>query len=97
MMALLPEQVRTGKRVCEYPPALPAGSMLSTEGALPYAWLTHDLSRSGVIGDSTAATPAMGERLLASLADGWATLIDELHRFHNPASGHPARGSERSC
>ena len=96
MMALLPDQVRLDKRVCEYPPMLPAGSMLSIEGALPYAWLTEDLSRSGVIGDATAATLAMGEHLLDSLADGWAALIAELHQFQNPASGNPARGSERS-
>ena len=96
MMALLPDQVRLDKRVCEYPPMLPAGSMLSIEGALPYAWLTDDLSRSGVIGDATAATLAMGEHLLDSLADGWAALIAELHQFQNPASGNPARGSERS-
>ena len=95
MMALLPDQVRLDKRVCEYPPMLPAGSMLSIEGALPYAWLTDDLSRSGVIGDATAATLAMGEHLLDSLADGWAALIAELHQFQNPASGNPARGSER--
>jgi creatinine amidohydrolase len=85
MMALLPDQVRMDKRVCEYPPPLPAGSMLSIEGALPYAWLTDDLSHSGVIGDATAATPEMGQRLLGSLAEGWAALIAELHRFRNPA------------
>ncbi|MBC7780083.1 MAG: creatininase family protein [Proteobacteria bacterium] len=84
MMALLPEQVRSHRLVREYPPPLPGGSMLSLEGALPYAWLTHDLSRSGVIGDATAATPALGALLLDSLATGWATLIAELHRFRHP-------------
>ena len=84
MMALLPGQVRIDRRVCEYPPALPAGSLLSAEGRLPYAWVTRDLSRSGVIGDATAATADMGRALLDSLADGWARLLGELHRFRQP-------------
>jgi creatinine amidohydrolase len=95
MMALLPDQVRADRRVCEYPPPLPAGSLLSTEGALPYAWLTHDLSRSGVVGDATAATPEIGARLLDALAGGWARLVEELHRFHNPAAALADPGSER--
>jgi creatinine amidohydrolase len=84
LMALLPDQVRSDKLLCEYPPQLPAGSLLSMEGRLPYAWLTHDLTQSGVVGDATAATPAMGASLLASLAAGWARLIPELHQFKHP-------------
>ena len=85
MMALLPQQVHPGRRVAEYPPALPEGSLLSLEGRLPRAWLTHDISRSGVIGDPGPATPAMGHTLLDSLAAGWRQLITELHAFRPPA------------
>jgi creatinine amidohydrolase len=84
LMALLPDQVRADKLLCEYPPQLPAGSLLSMEGRLPYAWLTHDLTKSGVIGDATAATPEMGKSMLASLAAGWAKLIPQLHQFSHP-------------
>ena len=84
LMALLPEQVKHDKLICEYPPQPPVGSLLSMEGRLTFAWLTHDLTRSGVIGDATAASPAMGALLLDSLAAGWARLIPELHRFTHP-------------
>ncbi len=60
------------------------GERHGTQGS---AWLTHDLTVSGVIGDATLATPTMGERLLESLADGWVRLIRELHEFRQPAAG----------
>jgi len=91
MMALLPDQVRAERRVAEYPPALPAGSLLTLEGRLPYAWLTHDISASGVIGDPRPATPRMGEALLASLAAGWRALIADLHAFRSPTPSGPDR------
>ena len=56
------------------------------EGALPFAWLTHDLTESGALGDATAATEAIGAELLESLAAGWAKLIAELHAFRQPAT-----------
>ena len=40
-----------------------------------------------MIVDATLATPAVGERLLDSLADGWARLIGDLYRFRQPAAG----------
>lgn len=86
MMALLPDQVRADRRVAEYPPALPAGSLLSLEGRLPYAWLTHDISASGVIGDPHPATPQMGAVLLESLARGWRQVIADLHAFRPPSA-----------
>ncbi|MFN7751311.1 MAG: creatininase family protein [Pseudomonadota bacterium] len=90
MMALLPDQVHPERRVAEYPPALPEGSLLSLEGRLPRAWLTHDISVSGVIGDPRPATPEMGAALLASLASGWCRLIAELHAFRPPVPNPPA-------
>jgi creatinine amidohydrolase len=60
--------------------------MLSMEGALPFAWLTHDLTESGALGDATAASEAIGAELLESLATGWARLIQEIHSFKQPAT-----------
>ncbi len=85
LMALLPETVRMERAVTEYPRGLPAGGLLSMEGALPFAWLTADLTRSGVLGDPTLATPEKGARLLDSLADGWARTLADIHRFVQPA------------
>ncbi len=84
MLAILPTQVQMQRAVCEYPHNLPQNSLLSMEGALPFAWVTRDLSRSGVLGDATAATAEKGDRILASLANGWAQVIQDVHEFRQP-------------
>jgi len=91
LLALLPETVRMADAVTEYPHGVPASGPISMEGERPgtqgFAWLTHDLTVSGVIGDATLASPAMGERLLDSLAEGWVGLIRDLHTFRQPNAG----------
>lgn len=89
MLALLPEQVDMTKAVCEWPPPFRSGSLLSLEGQLPVAWTMKDLSRSGVLGDATAATVEKGEAILASLVSGWVKVFEEIYRFNGlrPESG----------
>jgi len=84
MLALAPQTVRMDRARAEWPRNLPAEGLLSMEGARSFAWLTHDLTESGVLGDPCAATPEKGAELLDSLADGWVRLIGELHRFQQP-------------
>ncbi|MEM8638419.1 MAG: creatininase family protein [Cyanobacteria bacterium P01_G01_bin.54] len=84
MLTLLPEQVKPAKAVREYPPQTSNTQLLSLEGKLPFAWTTDELSRSGVIGDATAATVEKGDRLLASLAQGWVQVIEEIYHFVPP-------------
>jgi creatinine amidohydrolase len=86
MLALLPDIVKMDKAVREYPQNLPEDSLLEMEGKLPFAWLTNEISTSGVIGDATAATKEKGELILESLADGWVTVIKDVHRFRQPRS-----------
>jgi creatinine amidohydrolase len=81
MLALLPEQVKMDLAVKEYPKNLPQDSLLSMEGKLPFAWLTKEVSISGVMGDATIATLAKGEKILASLADGWVSVIQDVYEF----------------
>ena len=50
----------------------------SLEGAAPCAWLTQDLSKSGVIGDSTRANPSLGRDLEKALVDHWVELFSSL-------------------
>ena len=83
MLSLLPEQVKMELAVTEYPP-IPEDSLLDLEGKLPFAWLTKELSISGVIGDATTATPAKGDRILQSVADGWIEVIRDVYRFKQP-------------
>jgi creatinine amidohydrolase len=84
MLALLPDTVRMDRAVAEWPRGLPEDGLLDMEAARPFAWLTHDLSSSGVLGDATIATKAKGESLLASLAAGWVRLLGDIHRFRQP-------------
>lgn len=84
MLSLLPDQVDMKKAVKEYPPELPPDSRLSLEGKLPFAWMTRDLSHSGVIGDATIATPEKGDEIVESVAQGWVTVLEEIYRFEGP-------------
>ena len=54
------------------------------EGKRPFAWVTRDLSRSGVLGDPTAATKEKGDQLMESVANGWVDVIKDVHRFQQP-------------
>jgi creatinine amidohydrolase len=84
MLALLPDRVKMDRAVMEYPQGLPQDSLLSMEGMLPFAWITKDLSKSGVIGDATVATKEKGDRLLDSLALGWVQIIQDIYVFKQP-------------
>ena len=50
----------------------------SLEGAAPTAWLTSDLSSSGVIGDSRASSAECGEALESCLVSHWVNLFGSL-------------------
>ncbi len=50
----------------------------SLEGAAPCAWLTHDLSDSGVIGDSRGSNLDLGKALRKALVDHWTALFINL-------------------
>lgn len=84
MLSLLPDHVRMEAAVREYPAGLPKDSLLSMEGALPFAWATRDLTRSGVLGDATVATPEKGDRIFASLVEGWVQVIRDIYQFQPP-------------
>lgn len=84
MLSLLPEQVKMEQSVCEYPHNLPENSLLSMEGKLPFAWVTQDLTKTGVLGDATVATKEKGDRILASLVNSWVKVIEDLYQFKHP-------------
>ena len=84
MLSLLPEQVKMQDAVKEYPQNLPQDSLLDMEGKLPFAWLTRELSKSGVMGDATVATKDKGDRILESVAAGWVQVIKDIYRFQQP-------------
>ena len=61
---------------------------LSLEGAVPTAWLTDDLSVSGVLGDARAATVELGEKLVQHQVAALAEALIEIREFAFP----PLRG-----
>lgn len=87
MLSILPDQVHMDRAVKEYPPQLPPDSLLSMEGKLPFAWVTRDLSQSGVLGDATIASREKGDRLLDSVTAGWVQVIQDVYRFQQPQAG----------
>ncbi len=84
MLSLLGDRVKMERAVQEYPQGLPEDSLLSLEGKLPFAWLTKELSQSGVMGDATVATKEKGDRLLESVASGWVQVIKDVYKFRQP-------------
>lgn len=84
LLSLLPDQVKMNQAVCEYPQGLPENSLLSMEGNLPFAWVTRDLTQSGVLGDATVATREKGDRILESLVNSWVRVIEDLYKFRQP-------------
>jgi creatinine amidohydrolase len=84
MLAILPEQVKMEKALAEYPPEQSEGSLLSLEGKLPVAWVTRDISKSGVIGDATTATKEKGDRILESVSNGWLQVIQDIYKYRLP-------------
>jgi len=59
----------------------------SLEGAAPSAWLTHELSVSGVVGDPTGASAQLGSQLFEGLVTGWVNRLEALMRSDWPATG----------
>ena len=77
MLQLAPELVGPERPVdglLQEPP--PPG--WSLEGAVPEAWLTADLSRCGVVGDSRGASADLGAALEERLVAGWQRLLEAL-------------------
>lgn len=62
---------------------------LSLEGTVPTAWVTDDLSLSGVLGDATAADLDDGRRIVAHQSTCLAEALLEIKRFEFPALRQP--------
>lgn len=48
------------------------------------AWVTPDISKSEVIGDATTLTKEKGDRILESVANGWAQVIQDIYAYRQP-------------
>ncbi len=79
VMAVAPEQVNDAVLPCEFAGDVEDPARLRAEFApATYSWVTSDVSESGVMGDSSKATPEKGREWLAKGAEG---LADNILRF----------------
>jgi creatinine amidohydrolase len=69
---LAPDSIPEHLQRMKYPPF---------QGPLTFAWLTEDITPTGVLGDATAADPEKGERFLADAAAETADLLREIVNF----------------
>ena len=96
MLSLHPELVGEIRPIdgihCDGSPASPPTGW-SLEGAAPCAWLTTDLSSSGVIGDCSAASAEIGDSLEQALISHWQqrfrSLLDSDWPPVTPVAGAP--------
>ena len=77
MLHLAPDQVGPARPRDGYGQRMPPPGW-SLEGAVPTAWLTRDLSHSGVIGDASDASGELGADLHQRLQEGWVSLLRGL-------------------
>ncbi len=82
MLSIFPElvgmqKISDGDHLSPDSPATPPLGW-SLEGASPYAWLTKDLSDSGVIGDARQANKTLGKALEEALVEHWVELLTTL-------------------
>ena len=68
----------------------------SLEGAAPCAWMTSDVSSSGVIGDSRGASAELGAALEALLIRHWIQMLQSLVDSDWPPRSGAALGSSGS-
>jgi len=76
MLAMKPELVGEERPHNVFDGKIPEG--WSLEGDAPTAWLTEDLSSSGVVGDSRGSNKKLGENLKSLLVNHWYKLIKNL-------------------
>ena len=63
----------------------------SLEGAAPCAWLTNELSQSGVIGDSRGSNSKLGDDLRKVLVEHWFELFSNLLKSKWPPVENPRK------
>lgn len=76
LLAVAGQYVDMTKAKCEFPAHLTDPGQLRPEAApARYAWITRDVSQSGIMGDAMAATREKGERMVAHEAGRIAIAI----------------------
>jgi creatinine amidohydrolase len=81
LLAAAGRHVDFPKAVCEFPARISdPGEVRPVAAPALVAWVSKDLSKSGVMGDATAATVEKGERWIEQGASGYAAAIAQICR-----------------
>jgi creatinine amidohydrolase len=87
VLAAAARLVDMSKAACEFPARLEdPGEVRPVAAPALVAWISRDVSKSGVMGDATAATVEKGERWLEQGAQAIADAIAEICRQGRPPS-----------
>ena len=79
LLALAPHLVDLPAAVCEYSGRLSdPGELRAERAAATMAWITSDLSKSGILGDAPAGTAEKGRAWLDQTATAYAAAIGEI-------------------
>lgn len=83
IMAIAPDTVNSKRMIDETPDEMFEGDKyISLFGPINIGWATKDVSKSGVIGTPSLATPEKGERFLKYAVDKLAAIVSEIIKFH---------------
>jgi creatinine amidohydrolase len=85
LLAEAPQYVDAAAAVCEYPGSInDPGELRAERAPATMAWITSDLSKSGIIGDAPAGTAEQGRAWVEQAADDLAQAIAEAGRAERP-------------
>jgi len=84
LLAATPDLVHTDKYTSSYIRKVgEPGQLLPENAPATYAWLTRDISPTGVMGDPSPATEEKGHEWREAMAEGTAKVIEEMFVFRN--------------
>ncbi len=79
LQAIAPQYVDMSQAVSEYPdPAAAAGQLRPEAAPATFAWVTADVSKSGIMGDAPAGTVERGQQWLELTTTGYVQKITAL-------------------
>jgi len=80
ILALRNELVNMSEAKAEYPSPYQS-NFLTLEGKMSPAWLTHHISKNGIVGDPTTANSEFGEKMIENLITCWCDFIKDFSRL----------------
>lgn len=78
LLDIWPESVDMSKAVCEYPAHIDdSGELLPEDAPATFAWVSSDVSKSGVMGDATQGTAEKGKHWMEVCCKAFAVELEK--------------------